>query len=83
MGRECVWHWRTRQSLADDTSAEPLTRRVARAARPCDGSGATAPPSPAWWCSALIVLMALAAPWLAPYNPNALNPVDSLQPPSA
>jgi peptide/nickel transport system permease protein len=31
----------------------------------------------------LIVLMALAAPILAPYPPNALNPVDSLQPPSA
>jgi peptide/nickel transport system permease protein len=30
----------------------------------------------------LIVLMALAAPILAPHPPNELNPVDSLQPPS-
>jgi peptide/nickel transport system permease protein len=30
----------------------------------------------------LIVVMALAAPILAPYPPNELNPVDSLQPPS-
>lgn len=30
----------------------------------------------------LIVLMALAAPIIAPYPPNELNPVDSLQPPS-
>jgi peptide/nickel transport system permease protein len=30
----------------------------------------------------LIVLMALVAPLISPYNPNALNPIDALQPPS-
>jgi peptide/nickel transport system permease protein len=70
------------KSLAEDTSAEPLTRR--------------APGSPALRrlrrnraaiaglvVFGAIVVMALTAPWLAPYNPNALNPVDSLKPPSA
>jgi peptide/nickel transport system permease protein len=70
------------KSLAEDTSAEPLTRR--------------APGSPAirrlrrnraaiagLVVFGAIVVMALTAPWLAPYNPNALNPVDSLKPPSA
>src|SRR5438034_5241039 len=31
----------------------------------------------------LIVVMALAAPIIAPYNPNAINAIDALQPPSA
>src|SRR6266516_2024045 len=30
----------------------------------------------------LIVLMALAAPIISPFNPNALNAIDALQPPS-
>jgi peptide/nickel transport system permease protein len=30
----------------------------------------------------LIVLMALAAPLISPHNPNAMNPIDALQPPS-
>jgi peptide/nickel transport system permease protein len=31
----------------------------------------------------LIVVMALAAPIIAPFNPNAINTIDALQPPSA
>jgi peptide/nickel transport system permease protein len=31
----------------------------------------------------LIVLVAITAPLIAPYNPNALNPADSLQPPGS
>jgi peptide/nickel transport system permease protein len=31
----------------------------------------------------LIILMALAAPIISPFNPNAINPIDALQPPSA
>jgi peptide/nickel transport system permease protein len=30
----------------------------------------------------LIVVMAVAAPIISPFNPNAINPVDALQPPS-
>jgi len=31
----------------------------------------------------VILLMAVGAPWLAPFDPVKLNPIDSLQPPSA
>lgn len=32
---------------------------------------------------ALLALSAIFAPWLAPYDPNAVNPYDALQPPTA
>jgi peptide/nickel transport system permease protein len=33
--------------------------------------------------TALLVLVALFAPWLAPYRPDEIHPIDSLTPPSA
>jgi len=67
--------------LANDTSSEPLTRRAggSPALRRLRRNRAAIAGLIVF---GLIVLMALTAPWIAPYNPNALSPADSLKPPS-
>ena len=70
------------KSLADDTSSEPLTRRAggSPALRRLRRNRAAIAGIAVF---GLIVVMALTAPWIAPYNPNELSPGDSLKPPSA
>jgi len=69
------------KSLANETGAEPLTRRAAGSPslrRLRRNRAAIA----GLVVFGLIVVMALTAPWIAPYNPNQLSPADSLKPPS-
>jgi peptide/nickel transport system permease protein len=69
------------RSLANEKDAEPLTRRAAGspALRRLRRNRAAIA---GLLIFSVIVLMAITAPVIAPYNPNALNPVDSLERPS-
>jgi peptide/nickel transport system permease protein len=69
------------RSLANDTRPEPLTRRAAGnpALRRLRRNRAAIAGLVVF---GLIVVMALTAPWIAPYPPNTLSPADSLKPPS-
>jgi peptide/nickel transport system permease protein len=70
------------RSLANEKDAEPLTRRAAGspALRRLRRNRAAIA---GLLIFSVIVLMAITAPVIAPYNPNALNPVDSLERPSS